>query len=50
MRLVFYGRPPKVQSIPDQMGRDYYEHPDQLMTYLTLKGPDIAEAFGGVGE
>ncbi|MGW2696099.1 LamG-like jellyroll fold domain-containing protein [Streptomyces sp. NPDC001296] len=37
-------------SIAEHMGRDYYEHPDQLMTYPTLKGPDIAEIFGGVGE
>jgi RHS repeat-associated protein len=37
-------------SIAEHMGRDYYEHPDQLMTYPTLKGPDIAKIFGGVGE
>ncbi|MGW2516578.1 hypothetical protein ACWC09_06010 [Streptomyces sp. NPDC001617] len=37
-------------SIAEHMGRDYYEHPDQLMTYPTLRGPDIAEIFGGVGE
>ncbi|MFJ6831481.1 hypothetical protein [Streptomyces sp. NPDC091209] len=37
-------------SIAEHMGRDCYEHQDQLMTYPTLRGADIAKIFGGAGE
>ncbi|GIE25331.1 hypothetical protein Ahu01nite_084330 [Winogradskya humida] len=36
-------------SISEHMGRDYYKHNDQLLTYPTLAGADIAKIFGKVG-
>jgi hypothetical protein len=36
-------------SITDHMSRNYYQHPDQILTYSTLTPGEVATIYGKAG-
>ena len=37
-------------SIREHEGRDYYDHPDQILKYPTLTPAEVAQVFGEGGD